>query len=148
MSRIGSFYNLSLRYILYLYQFFLHTSVAAMWQVSSFGSLHIRYKITCYVGFRTFNQEKDWFPIGYNISTKYSGLRTRIFKHRVHRYLSPASSAYLILGNAILQQCTKRNQFFKEGGMRIHHLMRSRMNPVCIFGHQINKEQLKGWYEY
>jgi hypothetical protein len=20
------------------------------------------------------------------------------------------------------------------------------MNPVCIFGHQINKEQLKGWY--
>ena len=22
------------------------------------------------------------------------------------------------------------------------------MNPVCIFGHKINKEQLKGWYEY
>jgi hypothetical protein len=22
------------------------------------------------------------------------------------------------------------------------------MNPVSIFGHQINKEQLKGWYRY
>jgi hypothetical protein len=21
-------------------------------------------------------------------------------------------------------------------------------NPLCIFGHQINKEQLNGWYEY
>jgi hypothetical protein len=22
------------------------------------------------------------------------------------------------------------------------------MNPVYIFGHEINKEQLNGWYEY
>jgi hypothetical protein len=34
-----------------------------------------------------------------------------------------------------------RNQYFR---MRIYLLMRILMNPLCIFGHEINKEQLKG----
>ena len=37
------------------------------------------------------------------------------FKHRVHQYPSPASSAYLrILGNAILQRCTTRKQLLRR----------------------------------
>ena len=32
--------------------------------------------------------------------------------------------------------------------MRNYFLMRIVMNHLFIFGHRINKEQLKGWYEY
>ena len=47
-----------------------------------------------------------------------------------------------------LQRCTMRNQFSRRGYEDLNpHGYIQTMNPnsVCIFGHQINKEQLNGW---
>jgi hypothetical protein len=48
-----------------------------------------------------------------------------------------------------LQRCITREQFFSlgRGGEDLDPHENS-YESVCIFEHQINKEQLNGWYEY